>query len=76
MDQSVDATVAALGSKATQAGAGTTVVGWWLSSEFSVVCGIVIGLVGLAVNIYFKVREDRRLQAEHEERMKDLRSHT
>ena len=35
-------------------------------------CGIIIGLLGLIVNFYFKRREDKRLQAEHEIRMAEL----
>lgn len=71
--ESLDATIAAGGSKATYTGAGAATVGWFLSSEFGVLCGIVIGLAGLLVNIYFKRREDKRLQEEHEFRMKELR---
>ena len=73
MNQTVDATVAAVGSKATQAGAATSITGWFMSSEFGVVAGIVIGLIGLIVNIYFKRREDRRLEEEHAARMAQLR---
>jgi hypothetical protein len=73
MNQTVDATVAAIGSKATQAGAATSVTSWVLSSEFGVLAGILIGFVGLIVNVYFKRREDKRLQAEHEARMREMR---
>ena len=68
----IDATFAAAGSKATYAGAGASVSGWLLSSEGAAMCGIIIGLLGLIVNFYFKRREDKRLQAEHEIRMAEL----
>lgn len=75
----LDATLAAVGSKATQAGAGTAVVGWAVSSEFGILVGIVIGIAGLAVNIYYRHRQDRREQIEdkrkeieHQRRMAEI----
>lgn len=64
-----DATMSAAGSKATFTGASTSVVSWFLSSEFGMLMGILIGVVGLAVNWYYKHKEDKRRQAEHEQRM-------
>lgn len=69
----IDASIAALGSKATYAGAGTTGVGWLLSSEATAMCGLLLGLAGLIVNYLFRRREDRRQQIEHESRMRRLR---
>lgn len=68
----IDVSIAAIGSKATYAGAGTTVASWFLSSQFGVLAGIVLGVVGLLVNVYFKRRQDERDQAEHEARMRRL----
>lgn len=68
----IDAAVAAAGSKATYAGAGASISSWLFSSEAGVLCGIVIGLAGFAVNFYFKRREDKRLQEEHEARMREF----
>lgn len=65
----VDATMAAIGSKATFGGAGATLAGWLFSSQFSVIVGIVIGITGLAVNWYYKAKQDRREQAAHDKRM-------
>lgn len=70
MDESQQAALAALGSKATYTGASTTVVSWAISSEVGVVCGIAVGVAGLLVNWYYKAKQDRREQAEHEERMR------
>lgn len=69
----IDASISAAGSKATYAGATTAVGSWFLSSEFGVLCGVVIGIAGLIVNIYFKRREDKRLQVEHEIRVQNMR---
>lgn len=64
-----DATMAALGSKATYTGASTSVLGWLMSSEAGIFIGIVIGIGGFIINWYYRHKEDRRRQAEHERRM-------
>lgn len=76
----VDASLAAIGSKSTYAGAGMTIGGWYLSSEFAVGAGVLIALAGMFINWYYrhkltkldmqlKQKEDMRRQAEHEQRM-------
>lgn len=50
----VDTTIAAVGSKSTYAGAGMTIGGWFLSNEFAVLFGILIGTAGFLVNWYYK----------------------
>ena len=64
---------AAIGSKATYAGAGVSAASWWLSSEAGVFAGIALGLIGLVVNVYFKLRPDSRERTEHEARMAAIR---
>lgn len=64
-----DATMAAAGSKATYTGATTSVVGWVLSSEFGVLVGLLLGVGGFAINWYYKHKQDKREQAEHDRRM-------
>lgn len=64
-----DTTMAAVGSKATYTGATTSVVGWVLSSEFGILFGILLGLAGFGVNWYYKHKEDKRQQEEHNRRM-------
>ena len=68
-EQAVDAALAAAGSKATFGGAGGAVVGWIFSSEFGVIAGVAIGLAGLLVNWYYKYRQNKREQQEHDARM-------
>jgi|LakMenE01Jun11ns_1017448.scaffolds.fasta_scaffold8941149_2 hypothetical protein len=67
----LDATLAAAGSKATYTGASASVVAWFLSSEFGMLAGLGIGIVGLGVNWFYKHKEDKRRQAEHDKRMRD-----
>jgi len=70
----VDAAISAVGSKATYTGAGLSAFGWLTSSEAGVVIGILLGVIGLVVNLYFKHREDKRQQQEHEARMRAMRA--
>lgn len=64
-----EATMAAAGSKATYGGASATVASWFLSSEFGMLMGILIGVAGLAINSYYKHKEDKRRQEEHDRKM-------
>lgn len=69
-NQTMDGTIAAASSKATYTGAGMTVGGWLLSSEFAVLVGIVIGVAGFLVNWFYRHRQDAREREEHEARMR------
>lgn len=60
----------AAGVTTTQAGAGTAVVSWLLSSEAGIAAGILIGVIGLLMQWHYHKRRDRREQAEHEARMR------
>lgn len=68
----IEAGVATLASKATVAGAATTVWGWATSSQFLGLAGVGIAFLGLLLNWYFRARGDRREQEEHEARMRKL----
>jgi hypothetical protein len=50
----IDAALAAAGSKATYTGSGMVLSGWLFSSEFAVFIGIVIGVAGFLVNWYYR----------------------
>lgn len=78
--QTIDATIVAASSKATYTGAGMTIGGWVLSSEFAVLFGMLIGTAGFIVNWYYKhkltmaeikLKEEQaaREKIEHEHRM-------
>ena len=77
----LDAAMFSAGTKTTYAGAGSLGLGWLLSSEAAVVYGIVVGLVGIAMQLIFGIRKDRRdatahraTMLEHERRMGLLES--
>ena len=63
VQDSIELTVASAGSKVTAAGTAVTTVGWLSSSNFGMWAGIAIGVIGLLVNIVFKVRADLRARA-------------
>lgn len=65
----LDATIASVGSKATYTGATTSVLSWVLSSEFGILFGLMLGLGGFVINWYYKHKQDKREQAEHNRRM-------
>lgn len=66
------ANAAAVGSKTTLAGSATAGLGWATSSAFFGWVGVIIALLGLGVNYYFRrkehelrLRDDARKEAEH-----------
>lgn len=72
VQETLDATAAAVASKVTSGGAGLTVLSWITASNLGVLVGIFIGVAGLLVNMYFKHRQDRRAQLAHEAFMAKL----
>jgi hypothetical protein len=50
-----------------------TLGGWLVSSEGAVVAGIVLGVAGFLVNLFFRRRADAREEREHHARMNALR---
>ena len=54
VSNTIDATLAAAGSKATYTGSGMVLSGWFFSSEFAVFVGILMGIAGFLVNWYYK----------------------
>jgi hypothetical protein len=82
-DTAVEAAVAAgVGQKTSVAGAGLGVVGGWVfTSDHAALAGVVIALVGLLINAYyrrveagFKREENERQRQEHEARMAAIKS--
>lgn len=69
-----DATMATVGSKATYTGATASILGWVLSSEFGILMGLLLGVGGFIVNWYYRHKEDKRQQVEHELRISRKRS--
>lgn len=54
MSNSVDAILASAGAKGTFGGSVTILGGWWMSNEFAVLVGMLVGVTGLAVQWHYK----------------------
>lgn len=67
-----DAAIAASASKAMYAGGGVSGTGFMLSNEFIGLVGLLIALAGFFVNLHFKRKDDKRLQAFHDAKMAQL----
>ena len=65
-EHTLDATLAAAGSKATYGGASASVLGWLTANEFAVLIGAAVAVGGFLVNWYYKAKDDRRRQIEHD----------
>lgn len=68
----LEQTLASVGSKSTYGGAATTGASWFLSSEFGVLVGLILGLSGFALNWYYSRKRDRREEMEHELRIREI----
>ncbi len=72
--EALEAAASAVASKSTYGGAATSVLGWLLSSEFTVVVGIVVAVAGLLVNWYYKAKADRRAEQLFNARLERIKS--
>ncbi len=72
--EALEAAASAVASKTTYGGAATSVLGWLLSSEFTVVVGIVVAVAGLLVNWYYKAKADRRAEQLFNARLERIKS--
>jgi hypothetical protein len=70
MANQVDVVLAATGSKATYGGSASMIGGWFFSSEFAILVGMLVGVAGLVVNWYYRDKLTRAeilaLQAKNE----------
>lgn len=72
MQNVVEQAAITVANKLTIAGSAGTLVGWITSSDFGVVAGIAIGVIGLAMNLYFKMRHDKRAETAHKAYMEKM----
>lgn len=71
--EAIEVTVAAAASKSTYAGAISMFVGWLLSNDAAILMGMLVGLIGLCVNWYYKHKADTRHTVEHQLRVERLK---
>lgn len=72
-EQAAEATIAAIANKVTYGGGGVALWGAYSASDLAAFGGLLIALVGLCIQIYYKRRADRRDAELHAAQMEDLR---
>lgn len=77
----IEATVIAATNKVTAAGSVTTLFGWLTTNEALGLMGLIVGVVGLLINVYYRWKQDQREQkadaraeVEHQRRMDLMKS--
>ncbi len=63
--------IATAGSRTTVGGATIGAIGAFISSNMVGVGGLFIALLGVIVNVHFRRKADKRMQVEHDLRMKE-----
>ena len=63
---------ASAASKVSLGASATAVGGWFLSNEFAVLAGLIIGLVGLGVQWFYRHKEYKLREREHFARMSEF----
>lgn len=72
--EAIEAATAAVATKSQYGGAAASVLGWMLSSEFTVIVGLLVAVGGFAVNWYYKARANKRAEALFQARMDRIKS--
>jgi hypothetical protein len=72
MDQHELATAAGIANKVAYAGATSAMYGGFTANELAAVGGFAVALIGLLVQVWFKVRADRRDAELHKRRLQNL----
>jgi hypothetical protein len=67
--RAVDAIIAAIGHKMAQGGGWGAFIAFLLSERGVAMAGIAIGLFGLGIQWWYRRKQDRREQTEHDMRM-------
>ena len=63
---------ASAASKVTYGGSAAAMGGWFLSNEFAVLMGLVIGIAGFVVNWYYRHKEYKLKERESLSRMSEF----
>ncbi|MGY8831961.1 MAG: holin [Pseudomonadales bacterium] len=72
-DGALETVGAAVAAKVTQGGAAAGFLGWVVQVNWIGLTGVLIALAGLAANLYFQHRRDKREEQESKERISSLR---
>lgn len=73
-DIAQDAVMAAIGKNMAVGGGGSTVLFWGMGiSELAALGGLLVAVIGLCIQFYYKRRSDRRESELHTARLEELR---
>ena len=72
-DQAAEATIAAVANKVSYSGAGAAVIGGLTANDIAAFGGLLIAVIGVVIQFYYKRKADRRDTEEHSARMDALR---
>lgn len=76
MSNPVDSVLASTGAVGTYGGSAAMIGGWWLSNEFAILVGMVLGVTGLAVQWYYKRKLTRtEIDLLHEKNNREQEAH-
>lgn len=75
VEQATDMAVASVASKLTYAGSASIGIGWWFTNEAAVLYGLIIGVAGILVNLYYRSKADKREEELHRLKVKELTEH-
>lgn len=76
MSNSIDAALASTGATATYGGSATIIGGWWVSSEFAILVGMLVGVTGLLVQWYYKRKLTKtEIELLYEQRDREREAH-
>lgn len=71
-ETAAEATVAAIANKVTYTGGATAFVGGLTANELAAIGGLIVAVVGLVVQWYYKRKADRREAEFHAVRLREL----
>lgn len=72
-EQATEAAVAAVAHKVTQAGGAAAVIGWLTVNDIVAIGGLLVAVVGVMIQFYYKRKADRRDAELHAAQMAELR---
>ncbi|MDO5686747.1 MAG: holin [Neisseria sp.] len=62
--KSYESAASDVASNFTYGGAGVSLFAWLVNADWAMLTGVLVGLVGLSVNIYYKRKENQRAEQE------------
>lgn len=70
-DIATDTTVAAIANKVAYVGGGTAFLGGLSANEIAAMGGLIVAILGLLIQLVFKIRADARATELHHKRMSE-----